>query len=81
MWADFNVDVTTKPKAIDINPVSKLDPMNVGKAIKGIYEIDGDTFKICGSMEAEARARPMTLESKVGSGVTRIVLKRVKDMK
>ena len=81
VWADFNLDATTKPKTIDIKSVSKLDPKNAGKTIKGIYEIDGDTFKICGPIEAGAKERPTTFESKEGSGVTLLVSKRVKDMK
>ena len=81
VWAVFKLDATTKPKTIDINPVSKLDPKNAGKIIKGIYEIDGDTFKICGPIKAGAKERPTAFESKEGSGVTLMVLIRVKDMK
>ena len=81
VWAVFKLDTTTKPTNIDINPVSKVDPKNAGKTIKGIYEIDGDTFKICGPIKAGAKERPTAFESKEGSGVTLIVLKRVKDMK
>src|SRR5687767_5023211 len=75
VWAVFKLDGTTKPKTIDINPISKLDPKNVGKTLKGIYEIDGDTFKLCGPIEAGAKERPTAFESKEGSGVTLLVLK------
>ena len=47
----------------------KLDP-----AKKAIYEVDGDTWKHCFSL-AE---RPTAFESKEGSGVHYVVLKRVK---
>ena len=40
-----------------------------------IYEVDGDTFKHCFSVEK----RPERFESKEGSGVTYAVYKRVKD--
>lgn len=43
-------------------------------AAKGIYEVDGDTWKHCFSLTA----RPTAFGSKEGSGVYYIVLKRVK---
>jgi hypothetical protein len=41
---------------------------------KGIYEVDGDTWKHCFSLTE----RPTEFGSKEGSGVYYIVLKRVK---
>jgi uncharacterized protein (TIGR03067 family) len=76
LLAKFEVDAATKPKNIDITFVSKLDPKNMGKTVRGIYEIDGDTLKLCGPMEDEAKVRPTTFESKEGSGVTLLVFER-----
>ena len=64
---------------------SKLDPAKKPKAAdwaidgsdmvaKGIYEVDGDTWKHCFSLTE----RPTAFESKEGSGVHYVVLKRVK---
>ena len=63
----------------------KLDPAQKPKAAdwaiegtdmvaRGIYEVDGDTWKHCFSLAA----RPTEFGSKEGSGVYYIVLKRVK---
>ena len=63
----------------------KLDPAKKPKAAdwaiegsdmvaKGIYEVDGDTWKHCFSLTE----RPTEFGSKEGSGVYYIVLKRVK---
>jgi uncharacterized protein (TIGR03067 family) len=63
----------------------KLDPAQKPKAAdwaiegsdmvaKGIYEVDGDTWKHCFSLTT----RPTEFGSKEGSGVYYIVLKRVK---
>ena len=64
---------------------SKLDPAKKPKAAdwaidgtdmvaKSIYEVDGDTWKHCFSLTE----RPTAFESKEGSGVHYVVLKRVK---
>ena len=79
--AKFEADATTKPRNFDITFVSKLDPKSLGKTFKGIYEIDGDTLKMCGPIGDEAKERPTTFESKEGSGVTLLVFKRVKNVK
>src|SRR5262245_26726163 len=44
------------------------------KPVLGIYEVDGDTWKHCFAIDK----RPTEFASKEGSGVTYIVLKRVK---
>jgi uncharacterized protein (TIGR03067 family) len=40
--AEFTLDETKKPKTMDIKPKKGNE-----KLIEGIYEIDGDTLKIC----------------------------------
>jgi uncharacterized protein (TIGR03067 family) len=69
----FKVDPTAAPKAIDIT--FKDGP---GKDItqKGIYELDGDTQKICWA--APGKARPTEFEAKPKSGRMLQVLEKVK---
>lgn len=62
------LDPSKKPKAADWT----IDDLNM--TALGIYELDGDTWKHCFALEK----RPTEFASKEGSGVTYIVLKRVK---
>jgi uncharacterized protein (TIGR03067 family) len=62
------LDPSKKPRAADWS-VEGLD-----KPVLGIYEVDGDTWKHCFAPDK----RPTEFGSKEGSGVTYIVLKRVK---
>jgi uncharacterized protein (TIGR03067 family) len=67
----FKLDPTKKPKAIDITLEQEKD-----KPILGIYELDGDTFKICyGQPGGE---RPKEFSAKAGSGNTNSGWKRAK---
>jgi uncharacterized protein (TIGR03067 family) len=62
------LDPAQKPRAADW----AIDGTDM--VAKGIYEVDGDTWKHCFSLTA----RPTEFGSKEGSGVYYIVLKRVK---
>jgi uncharacterized protein (TIGR03067 family) len=62
------LDPSKKPRAADWT-VEGFD-----KPVLGIYEVDGDTWKHCFALEK----RPSEFGSKDGSGITYIVLKRVK---
>ena len=62
------LDPAKKPKAADW----AIDGSDM--VAKGIYEVDGDTWKHCFSLTE----RPTAFESKEGSGVHYVVLKRVK---
>lgn len=64
------LDPTQKPKAIDV----KLEGADT--VIKGIYELSGDTFKICYGGPGEERPKEFT--AKEGSGHTLGVWKKVK---
>lgn len=68
--AEFVLDETKKPKAIDIKP-----PKGEEKLVKGIYELTGDTLKIC---FARAGERPTEFSSAAGSKMMFIQLKRAK---
>ena len=65
------LDPGKKPKAIDITP---LDGPEKGKAMKGIYELDGDTLK----MAFELGERPTDFIFKKGGAREVYTLKRVK---
>ena len=77
--AILKLDATTEPKTFDVDHVSK-DGKIEDKSL-GIYEIEGDTFKICVTIPGKSAARPKAFESKEGSGHTLTVLQRVKDKK
>ena len=63
-------DPTKTPKAIDVTYTEGPDK---GKTLHGIYELTGDTWKVCYGEE-----RPTELTSKPGSGHILIVIKREK---
>jgi uncharacterized protein (TIGR03067 family) len=71
MEADFTIDPTKKPKTIDATATTGADK---GKKTLGIYEFDGDTFKVCYS----EKERPTEFSAKKGSGNTLDVYKREK---
>lgn len=63
----FKLDAAKKPSQLDIS----LE----GKSITGIYELDGDTLKLC---VTEGGERPGEFKSPQGSKVMVMVLKRQK---
>jgi uncharacterized protein (TIGR03067 family) len=75
LWAVIKLNPTTRPKALDFDHIS-TDPAKVVKGIKAIYDVEGDTFKIC--VATKGKERPKAFESKEGSGHVLTVLKRVK---
>jgi uncharacterized protein (TIGR03067 family) len=68
------VDPTKKPKTVDIVP---SQGENKGKAIQGIYEVDGDTFREC--LDVQGKGRPTAFATKADSGQVLIVYKRAKE--
>lgn len=68
----FKLDPSTKPPSIDVTPKKDRDE----KAL-GIYEIKGDTLRICFSMDN--KARPTEFAAPEGSRLTYVILKRVKE--
>jgi uncharacterized protein (TIGR03067 family) len=73
MGGTFKVDPTKKPKTID---VTFTDGPQKGKTMVGIYELEGDTYKVC--MDPEGKNRPTEFALKPGSGYVLEVLKREK---
>lgn len=68
--AEFKLDPKTTPRNISISPEGR------DKSHLGIYELKGDTLKICFSLEDGNR--PNEFESKEGSKIVLLVLKRTK---
>jgi uncharacterized protein (TIGR03067 family) len=62
-----------KPMALDI---TQGDGPNKGKEAPAIYEVKGDTYRIC--LAAPGQPRGWAFESKEGSGHMLITYKRVK---
>jgi uncharacterized protein (TIGR03067 family) len=69
----FTIDPTVTPKTIDI---TFTEGPGKGHSQKGIYELDGDTQKIC--IALPEKPRPTEFASKPGSGHVVEVLKREK---
>jgi uncharacterized protein (TIGR03067 family) len=69
----FKTDGAKKPKAIDM---TFTDGPEKGKTSLGIYEIDGDNWKIC--IGLTGKERPKEFATKADSGHALEVLKREK---
>ncbi len=67
------IDPSKTPKTIDIMP---SEGENEGKTEQGIYELNGDDYKIC--FAGPEGRRPTEFESKADSGVTYVIFKRAK---
>jgi uncharacterized protein (TIGR03067 family) len=71
MHGTFKFDLSKKPKTIDI---TFTDGPQKGLTMLGIYELEGDTYKIC--LNAQGKKRPTEFAAKNGDAVE--VLKREK---
>lgn len=69
---DYKIDPSTTPKSLDL--IEKSNPM------LAIYELEGDTLKICVSEGGAKGVRPAEMKSD-GKNVAVITLKRVKEDK
>jgi uncharacterized protein (TIGR03067 family) len=69
----FKVDLSAKLKRIDITFTGGPEK---GQTLLGIYELEGDTYKVCLGMPG--KPRPKAFAAKAGSGHVLEVLKREK---
>jgi uncharacterized protein (TIGR03067 family) len=69
----FKLNEKASPKEIDME---FLDGPNKGKIVLGIYELDGDSFKICNSNPDQPR--PKEFDSKPGTATALSVWKKTK---
>lgn len=69
----YEVDPTATPKTID---VTFGDGEDRGQTVQGIYELEGETYRVC--LGLPGKPRPADFTSKPGSGQILEVLKRKK---
>src|SRR5262245_44078642 len=71
----FKLDATKTPKTID---TVALGGRHKGKTVPGIYQLDGDTLKLCAPVDPEGAKRPTEFAAPQKSGLTLMTLKRTK---
>ena len=72
--AGYKLDPAAKPKTLDL-----IVNVQGGEETRpGIYKLEGDTLTYCARIPAGADERPTEFESKEGSGIVLMVLKREK---
>jgi uncharacterized protein (TIGR03067 family) len=69
----YTVDPAAKPKTIDVTGV---EGPNAGRKIPGIYELDGDTLRICYGLGGSPR--PTEFKSPTGTKTFLVTYKRKK---
>jgi uncharacterized protein (TIGR03067 family) len=67
------LDPTTKPKTVEI---TFTEGEHKGKTVLGIYEIEGDAFRVCVARPGDER--PADFSARAGSGCTLVVYQREK---
>ena len=68
----LKLDEKQKPKTMDATDTEGDD---IGKVVKAIYELSGDTLKVCYALEGE---RPTEMATKEGSPAVLLIYKREK---
>jgi uncharacterized protein (TIGR03067 family) len=69
----IEINPTKKPKTIDVKPEIGT---NKGKTLLGIYELDGDSLKIC--LALPDKDRPTAFATAAENGQQLVVYKREK---
>jgi uncharacterized protein (TIGR03067 family) len=72
--ATWKIDPAKKPRTIDLTLISGKDK---GQTQLGIYEVKGDTFKVCFARPGN-KSRPTAFATKPKTGYRITVMKRVK---
>ncbi len=67
------LDTSAKPKALDI---TGTEGPNKGKTIFAIYELDGDTLRVC--YDLSGKSRPTEFKTKEGTQLFLVTYKREK---
>jgi RNA polymerase sigma factor (sigma-70 family) len=73
----FTVDPKAKPKAMDLTPGD--GPAKGQKLPCAIYELDGNSLKLCFDKEGKAGKRPSEFKTAKRDGFALIILKRVSE--
>ena len=69
-----SIDDSKQPRQLDIKGI---EGPNKGKTMLAIYELEGDTLKVC--YDLEGKSRPMEFKTEKGSKQFLAVYKRVKE--
>jgi uncharacterized protein (TIGR03067 family) len=69
----YQVDATKKPKTLDITFTEGAEK---GTSMQGIYEVEGDVYKVCFNLSG--KGRPTEFSSKLDSGNVLEILRREK---
>jgi uncharacterized protein (TIGR03067 family) len=72
--ATFKMDASKKPRQIDF---TYIEGPQKGETIKGIYEVEGDTYRMCRGLTSESE-RPTKFAAPADSGLIFVVMKREK---
>jgi RNA polymerase sigma factor (sigma-70 family) len=70
----YQLDPDAKPKAIDLERADR--PGDPDKSAPGVYELQGDTLKLCVPKDTRKGQRPEEVASRPGSETVLFVLKR-----
>jgi uncharacterized protein (TIGR03067 family) len=70
------VDPTAKPKHYDLIIPKDAPGPDAGKTLRGIYELDGDNWKLC--IDKTGAGRPTDFTAAAGSGRSLVIMKRDK---
>jgi uncharacterized protein (TIGR03067 family) len=68
----FRIDSTKRPRQVDF---TFTDGPQKGQTVRGIYEIDGETYRLCRGLRPEIE-RPGQFDSPPNSGLMLVVWKR-----
>jgi uncharacterized protein (TIGR03067 family) len=75
MQGTYKLNKSTKPKQVDLI-ASAGAGKSAGVQLKGIYQVEGDTLKVC--VANPGKPRPTQFSSQPGSGYQMLVMKLVK---